>query len=167
MPADSRLDILPSGVRIVRLGARDDVWLREYDKILRGAAQDFLTRSHQAGTPEGVIEELAMALTHPQRAVWLVVRADYRLLGFALAEIVQEFGAPPRVFVQAAYLWPNRTPRSVLPALTQAIRTWGVACGAASLDFQTRRTTGGAWARVGARPVAILYTMALAPQGDG
>lgn len=163
MTEPTRLAILPTGVRIVRLGIGDAAWLREYEKILRVAAKDFLTRAHQAGTPEGVLAELADALSALHRAVWFVLTPDYRFLGFALAEIVQEFGAPPRVFVQAAYLYPRRTPRSVLPALTEAIRAWGAACGAASLDFQTRRPSAGAWRRVGATPIATLYRV---PIGD-
>jgi len=160
---DTRLTVLPSGVRIVRLGVGDDEWVREYEKILTIAAQDFLTRAQQAGTPEGVIEELRDALAQAHRAVWFVLQADYRFLGFALAEIVWEFGAPPRVFVQAAYLYPRRTPRSVLAHLAQAIRAWGATLGAVSLDFQTRRPSAGAWRRVGALPVATLYRV---PIGD-
>jgi hypothetical protein len=161
--APSRFDILPSGIRLVRLGPDDEVWVREYEKILSVSAQDFLARAGQAGTPEGVVAEVRDALTQESRAVWFVLQPDYRFLGFALAEIVREFGAPPRVFVQATYLYPRRTPRSVLPALTQAIRAWGAACGAASLDFQTRRPSAGAWQRVGARPIATLYRV---PIGD-
>jgi hypothetical protein len=163
MAADPRLTVLPSGIRLVRLGVGDAAWVQEYEKILHAAAQDFLRRAQQAGTPEGVLDELRRALTQESRAVWFVLQPDYRFLGFALAEIVQEFGAPPRVFVQAAYLYPRRTPRSVLSALAQAIRAWGATWGASALDFQTRRPSAGAWRRVGAQPVATLYRV---PIGD-
>lgn len=161
-----RLDILPTGVRLVRLEAGDEGWLREFEKILLVAAKDFLARAHQAGTPEGVVAELHAALWSPARAVWFVLTPEYRLLGFALAEIVQEFAAPPRVFVQAAYLYPRRTPRSVLPALTRAIVAWGAQAGATTVDFQTQRPSAGAWRRVGAQPLATLYRIPIGPQGD-
>ena len=43
------------------------------EALLRHLAKDFLKRSGVAGTPEGVLEELAQSLAHPQRAVWLVL----------------------------------------------------------------------------------------------
>lgn len=166
-PIDSRLHVLPNGVRLVELGPLERGWLVEFDQILRLAAADFLKRAHQAGTPDGVLDDLAAALTQPHRAVWLVLSAEYRFLGFALVELVQEFGAPPKVFVQAAYLWPRRPSRAVLPALTAAIQAWGVARGATALVFQTRRETARAWRRVGAQPVAALYTIPIPTDAGG
>jgi hypothetical protein len=164
-PEAERFQILPSGARIVRLGLGEDGWLREYQKILRISAQDFLSRAHQAGTPDGVLDALDAALGRRDQAVWLVLQGDYRLLGFALAEVRQDFDAPPHVFVIAAYLYPRRTPRSVLVALVDAIRAWGGARGATAIDFQTRRPRK-AWGRVGARPLATLYTVPIAVKGD-
>jgi hypothetical protein len=157
--AVDRFQILPSGVRIARLAEGDDAWIVEYEKILKIAAQDFLRRAHQTGTVEGVLEDLSRALAQAHQAVWFVLRQDYRLLGFALAELVREFGAPPRAYVQAAYLYPRLTPRSVLPALTRAIIAWAAAQGATTLGFQTRRQADRAWQRVGATRAATVYTM--------
>jgi hypothetical protein len=159
--AADRFRILESGVRIARLGTGDGGWLVEYDKILRIAAQDFLRRAHQPGTVDGVLDELARALAEPHKAVWFILQRDYRLLGFALAEIAQDFGSTPRAFVQAAYLYPRTTPRSVLPALTQAIRAWAATQGATTLGFQTRRPADRAWQRVGATRAATVYTMSI------
>ena len=168
VPVDAaeRFRILPSGVKIARLGSGDQGWLVEFRQILEIAAADFLKRAHQAGTVAGVIDDLDRALEHPHQAVWVVVDPAFRLRGFALAEIrAGEFGGPPRAFVQAAYLYPKRTPRSVLPALTQAILAWAGTHGATELGFQTRRSAARAWQRVGATAVATLYTMPVPQTG--
>jgi len=161
-----RFRILPSGIRIARLGSGDQGWLIEFRQILAIAAADFLRRAHQAGTPEGLIEDLSRALESPHRAVWVIVDPAFRLRGFALAEILGgEFGLPPRAFVSAAYLYPRRTPRSVFPALVEAIRAWAATHGATTLGFQTRRSVARAWRRVGAFPTATVYTMPIAATG--
>jgi hypothetical protein len=79
--------VLPSGVRLVRLGPGDGAWLIEYEKILRVAAQDFLRRARLPGVPEGVLDGLWTALDDPQQAVWLVLDPAYRLLGFAWVKV--------------------------------------------------------------------------------
>jgi GNAT superfamily N-acetyltransferase len=164
--AADRFQILPSGIKIARLGAGDQGWLVEFRQILEIAAADFLRRAHQAGTPTGVIDDLAHALEQPHQAVWVVVDPAFRLRGFALAEIrTGEFGCAPRAFVPAAYLYPRRTPRAVFPALVQAILAWAAPYGATSLDFQTRRPAARAWRRVGATPAATLYTVPIPQTG--
>jgi hypothetical protein len=155
-----RLQILSSGVRIVRLGPMDHGWLAEYRSILFHSAQDFVRRAHLPGTPEAVLEELAMSLTNPSRAVWLVLRPDYGLLGFALAEVSSSFGAPPAVIAMAVYLFPRRhTPKTIFPALVEAILVWGQSHGATIGYFQTRRTESKAWQRIHATPVATIYAV--------
>ena len=160
----SRLTVLPTGVRIIRLGQGDGGWLRELEAILRISAKDFLQRSGVAGTPEAVLEELAWSLAHPHRAVWLVLTAEYRLLGFALAELRSSFGAPPEVFSVGTYLYPRRTPRDVFPAVVRAMLDWGRGYGATRGTFQTKRTESRAWARVGAKPVATLFEIQMAEE---
>jgi hypothetical protein len=165
-PADARLHILPSGVRIVRLGASDHGWVQEYHRILLRSAEDFLRRSQLAGTPEGVLLELNAALEMPWRAVWLVLRSDYRLIGFALAEVRASFGEAPEVFAVGMYLYPRRVPREVFPALVHAMLSWGRSQGATRGTFQTQRTETRAWRRIGARPRATLYEVPLMTEGD-
>jgi hypothetical protein len=163
-PADARLQILPSGVRIVRLGPRDHGWLAEYRGLLALSARDFVRRAHLPGTPEAVLEELARSLTDPSRAVWLVLRPDYGLLGFALAEVSSSFGAPPAVVAMAVYLFPRRrTPRTLFPALVETILMWGQRRGATIGYFQTRRTESKAWQRIHATPVATIYAVPMPP----
>jgi GNAT superfamily N-acetyltransferase len=164
--ANSRLQILPSGVRLVRLGANDHGWLQEYRPILLRSAEDFLRRSQLAGTPEGVLGELDAALEVPWRAVWLVLHPDYRLIGFALAEMRASFGEAPEVFAVGMYLYPRRVPRAVFPALVQAMLGWGRSHGATRGTFQTQRTETRAWRRIGARPRATLYEIPLMTEGD-
>ena len=93
---DSRMQVLPSDIRIVRLGPGYDGWLQEYADMLRHQAEDFLRRAGMTGDPEGVVTELALSLDSPWRAVWLVLRPNYRLIGFAVAELRASFGQAPR-----------------------------------------------------------------------
>jgi hypothetical protein len=165
MASPSRVHMLDSGVRLVRLGARDHGWLQEYHPILFRSAEDFLRRSQLAGTPEGVLLELNAALEVPWRAVWFVLRPDYRLIGFALAEVRASFGEAPEVFAVGMYLYPRRVPREVFPALVQAMLGWGRAQGATRGTFATHRTEARAWTRIGARPVATLYEIPMAAEG--
>jgi hypothetical protein len=162
----SRLTVLASGVRVVRLESGDQGWLTEFEPILRISAKDFLKRSGAAGTPEGVLEELAQSLWHPHRAIWLVLTAEYRLLGFALAELRASFGAPPELFTIVAYLYPKRTPREVFPALVKAMLAWGRERGATRGTFQTQRMKPGAWARIGAKPIATVFAIPIAEEAD-
>ena len=162
-----RVQVLPSGVRFIRLEPGDEGWLVEYERILRLAAEDFLRRAHVPGTVDGVLQELAASLEHPARAVWLVLWPDYRCLGFACAEVAAQFGGPRTVTAIATYLHPTkRTPRAVFPALVAAMLAWGASLGATMGQFWTRRTEARAWARVGAHPVATIYTVPIAaPEG--
>jgi hypothetical protein len=115
----------PSGERLVRLGPGDLGWLVEFRQILLRSATDFLRRAKMAGTPEGMLEELAGSLAQPQRAVWLVPRPDYRLLGFAIAEVSASFGGPLAGVGVATYLYPRRRiVRKIFPALVHAMATW-------------------------------------------
>jgi GNAT superfamily N-acetyltransferase len=166
MASPSRVHMLDSGVRVVRLGARDHGWLQEYRPILLRSAEDFLRRSQLAGTPEGVLLELHAALEVPWRAVWFVLRPDYRLIGFALAEVRASFGEAPEVFAVGMYLYPRRVPREVFPALVQAMLGWGRSHGATRGTFATHRTKARAWMRIGARPVATLYEVPMAAEGS-
>jgi GNAT superfamily N-acetyltransferase len=166
MAAPSRVQMLESGVRLVRLGASDHGWLQEYRPILLRSAEDFLRRSRLAGTPEGVLGELHAALEVPWRAVWLVLHPDYRLIGFALAEMRASFGEAPEVFAVGMYLYPRRVPREVFSALVQAILGWGRSHGATRGTFATHRTEVRAWRRIGARPVATLYEVPMVVEGS-
>ena len=105
-PVTSRFQVLPSGVRLVRLGAGEHGWLKEYRQILLAGADDFLRRSQLAGTPEGVLMELSVSLESPWRAVWLVLRSDFRLIGWAIAEVRAGFGQAPEVFAVGVYSVP-------------------------------------------------------------
>jgi hypothetical protein len=157
MQTDSRMQVLPSEIRIVRLGPGHDGWLREYGDTLRHQAKDFLRRAGMTGDPEGVVTELALSLDSPWRAVWLVLRPNYRLIGFAVAELRASFGQAPEVFAIGMYLYPKRVPREVFPALVSAILGWGRSKGATRGTFATQRTESRAWARIGAKPHATLY----------
>jgi hypothetical protein len=157
---DSRLQVLPSGVRIIRLGATHGGWLREYDKVLRVAAADFLRRGHVPGTAEGVVQELAAALAVPQQAVFFVLRQDFAFLGFALAELSSIFGGPLTAVAVATYLRPGKTPRPVFRALIAAMQAWAAQHGATIGYFHTRRLAEArAWTRIGARPIATIYAV--------
>jgi hypothetical protein len=162
-----RVQVLPSGVRFVRLEPGDEGWLVEYEQTLRLAAEDFLKRAHLPGTVDGVLQELAASLAHPARAVWLVLWQDYRCIGFAIAEVSAQFGGPRTVLAVATYLrtkW--RAPRAVFPALVAVMLAWGASLGATVGQFWTRRTEARAWARVGAQPTATIYTVPIAaPEG--
>jgi hypothetical protein len=160
-----RFQVLPSGIRIVRLGPTDHGWLAEYRAILDRSVQDFLRRAHVPGTPAAVLEELAGSLAIPTRAVWLVLRPDYGLLGFALAELRALFGAPPEVFCLAAYLYPRRPARGIFPGLVRVMLEWGRGHGATTGTFQTSRVKPRAWARVGAQPTATIYTVPMPSDG--
>jgi hypothetical protein len=161
---DARFHVLPSGVRIVRLGAPHGGWLREYDKVLRVAAADFLRRGHVPGTAEGVVQELAAALASPRQAVFLVLRHDFALLGFALAELSSIFGGPRTAVAVATYLRPGKTPRAVFRALIDAMIAWAAQQGATIGYFHTRRLADArAWTRIGARPIATIYAVPIPP----
>jgi hypothetical protein len=158
--APERYQVLACGVRIVRLGAEQAGWLREYDKVLRVAAADFLRRGHVPGTPEGVVQELTAALASPQQAVFLVLRHDFVLLGFALVECSTIFGGPVTGVAVATYLRPGKTPRPVFRALIDAMRAWVAQQGGTLGYFHTRRTAEArAWTRIGARPIATIYAI--------
>jgi hypothetical protein len=163
--ADSRMQVLPSEIRIVRLGPGHDRWLHEYADTLRHQAEDFLKRSGLAGNPDGVLTEFLLSLDSPWRAVWLVVRPNYRLIGWAVAEVRASFGQAPEVFAIGMYLYPKRVPREVFPALVQAMLGWGRSHGATRGTFQTSRIEARAWARVGAQPTATIYTVAMPSDG--
>jgi GNAT superfamily N-acetyltransferase len=163
--ADSRLQVLPSEIRIVRLGPGHEGWLKEYADTLRHQAEDFLKRSGLAGNPDGVLTELVLSLDSPWRAVWLVLRPNYRLIGFAVAELRASFGQAPEVFAIGMYLYPKRVPREVFPALVRAILGWGRSNGATRGTFATQRTESRAWARIGARPVAQIYEVSITGEG--
>jgi hypothetical protein len=154
-----RIRILPSGTRLIRLTAADGLgWLREYRRILRVASTEFLKRSGLPGDPERVLEELADLLTHGG-AVWLVVDADYRLLGFSAARL------RPAAWKQAliaeipcCYLYPKKTPRGVFQALVRAMIEWSKEQRADSILFTTRRIEDAAWQRItGAKKIAAVY----------
>lgn len=162
--ADSRITVLSSGVRVVRLQAGDQGWIQEFEPILRIAAKDFLQRSGAEGTPEGVLAEVAQSLWSPHRAVWLALTDEYRLLGFALAELRSSFGAPPELFTIVTYLYPRRTPRDVFPTLVKAMLDWGRSHGATRGTFQTQRQKPGAWARIGAKPIATVFAIPIAEE---
>jgi hypothetical protein len=158
-----RVQTLVQGVRLVRLGPGEQGWIQEFEQILRIAAEDFLRRSDTPGTPDGVLQELAASLDVPTRAVWLALTAEYRLLGFALAECMQFCGGPIEVVALAVYLYPRRCPRAVFPALVRAILDWGASLGAEHGVFRTRRQRAFAWGKLGATPEAIWYRMPIAP----
>ena len=165
-PADSRMQVLPSEIRIVRLGPGHDGWLHEYGDTLRHQAEDFLRRAGITGDPEGVVTELALSLDSPWRAVWLVLRPNYRLIGFAVAELRASFGQALEVFAIGMYLYPKRVPREVFPALVGAILGWGRSKGATRGTFATKRTESRAWQRIGARPTGqIIYEIPMMVEG--
>jgi GNAT superfamily N-acetyltransferase len=163
--ADSRMQMLPSEIRIVRLGPGHDGWLHEYAETLRHQATDFLQRAGIPGDPDGVLSELVLSLDSPWRAVWLVLRPNYRLIGWAVAELRASFGQAPEVFAIAMYVYPKRVPREVFPALVSAILGWGRTHGASRGTFATTRTESRAWARIGAHPAATLYEIPMPEEG--
>jgi hypothetical protein len=149
-------------VRIVRLDVAHGGWLLEYEKVLRVAAADFLRRGHVPGTAEGVVQELAAALASPHQAVFLVLRHDFALLGFALAELSSIFGGPLTGVAVATYLRPGKTPRAVFRALIDAMQAWAAQQGATMGYFHTRRLAEArAWTRIGARPIATIYAVTI------
>ena len=164
-PVTARFQVLPSGVRLVRLGSGEHGWLTEYRQILLAGAEDFLRRSQLTGTPEGVLMELSVSLESPWRAVWLVLRPDFRLIGWAIAEVRAGFGQAPEVFAVGVYLFPRRVPREVFPALVGAILGWGRIHGATRGTFATQRTESRAWKRIGARPAATFYEIPIEEGG--
>ncbi|HJY45345.1 MAG TPA: hypothetical protein VJ301_12045 [Propionibacteriaceae bacterium] len=164
---ESRLVILPDGVRIVRLETGDTGWLREYHAILRVAAQDFLRRARLSGTGDIVCAELA-ELLEAGGAVWLVLDAQYRLLGFSAIRLGRAaFDRTLVAEVAACYLYPKRTPREVFPRLWAEMGRWAQQQGATTAAFQTRRLTNKAWTRQGARRVGAVYEVDLKGETDG
>ena len=154
---EAQLEILPSGVRVIRLGEGDGFWLEEYQKILLVAAKDFLARSRLPGTPEGVLTRLAIAVYEPNQAVWLVLDAEYRLIGFAWVVLSSPFGGPPIASAPAVYLYPRKRVGAIFPVLVRRRVEWSKMNGAAHCYFETRRDRPRAWARIGARPAAAIY----------
>jgi hypothetical protein len=155
------LEVLPSGVRIVRLGPGNDWWLDEYQRILHIAAEDFLRRARLPGTPEGVLERLRMAVYEPMQSVWMVLDPSYRLIGFALVTIQSPFGGPPVASAPVVYLYPRKRVREVFPTLVERMVAWSRAHGAAHCYFETRRDRPRAWARIAARPVSVIYEVSM------
>lgn len=154
---DTRLDILPSGIRIVRLGTGDGFWLEEYRRILLVAAKDFLSRSRIPGTPEGVLLRLSAAVALPTQAVWLVLDPAYRMIGFAWVTLSSIFGGPIVASAPAVYLYPRKRTYGAFPELVKRMVEWSVANGAAHCFFETKRDRPRAWARIGAKPAAVIY----------
>jgi hypothetical protein len=161
---DARIQILESGVRIVRLEAGDLAWIREYEPILRVAAKDFLTRGGMPGEAARVVTELQDILTHGG-AVWLIVDNQYRLLGFAAARLrTAAWSAGLIAEIPCCYMYPRKTPKIARPALLRAIIAWAREGHAAHLCWTTRRFADAAWRRIsGARRIAAIYELSLEP----
>jgi hypothetical protein len=155
--ADSRLAILPSGVRIVRLGPGDEGWLEEYQRILLIAAGDFLVRSGTLGTPEGVVARLRLGVGDPSQAVWLVLDPSYRLIGFSLLALSCPFGGPLVSGTLAVYLYPRKRHARVFPELVRRMVAWSREQGAEHCYFDSRRHRPRAWRRIGARAISTNY----------
>jgi GNAT superfamily N-acetyltransferase len=163
-----RIRILSSGARLIRLTAADGLgWLREYQRILRVASTEFLKRSGLPGEPGRVMDELADLLTQGG-AVWLVVDADYRLLGFSAARLrPAAWTAALIAEIPCCYLYPKKTPRGVFRALVRAMIEWAKEQRAESILFTTRRIEDAAWQRItGAKRIAAVYEYPLDRERD-
>jgi GNAT superfamily N-acetyltransferase len=154
---DARLEVLPSGVRIIRLGPGEAFWLEEYQRILLVAAEDFLKRARIPGTPAGVLTRLTRAVHEPYQAVWLVLDPAYRLIGFAWVILSSPFAGPPVAVAPAVYLYPRKRSRGVFPVLVSRMIAWSAAQGAVRYSFETSRDRPRAWARIGFRPASVIY----------
>jgi hypothetical protein len=161
--ADPRYQVLDSGVRIVRLGPGDAGWLREYQAILRSAARDFFKRAHLEGEPDVLLAELEEILSLGG-AVWLVVDAQYRLLGFAAGRLHRAAWTERRVAESpCCYLYARKTPKGVFRVLWTAMRQWATEAGATELAYTSRRPMRGLERITGATWVASVYTVPLNP----
>jgi GNAT superfamily N-acetyltransferase len=164
--ADSRYQVLESGVRLVRLehGPAGLGWLREYRPILRAAAADFLKRGKLEGDRDVVVDELAEILS-VGGSVWLVVDAEYRLLGFGAMRLRRAAWARHLVAdVPCLYLYPKRTPRCVFRVLIAAMIAWARTEGAEEIFFTSRRGLRGLEAITGATSIGCVYAFPI-PKG--
>lgn len=156
---DSRLTVLPTGMRVIRLAPGEQSWLSEYGTILRMAVEDFLKRGRGLGTVDGLLQHMADTIDSPWHAVWLVVDPEYRLVGFALAKLTWVFGAGPFATVDALYLYPKKSTRGLYAQMIEILQEWASANGAIDAFCETRRDRPRAWKKIGARPFSVVYQL--------
>jgi hypothetical protein len=160
MSATVEIPAPPHALKVIRLRpGYGPAWLREYGKNLRWSAEDFLRRSRLPGTAAGILALLDEATAAERAAVWLVLTADYRLRGWAVAVRSEPLGGPPVVEVVAMHLYPRpKVPRGTFQDLVATIRAWAAEVGVEAIEFQSRRARPAVWARqVGAEPCGTLY----------
>jgi GNAT superfamily N-acetyltransferase len=157
--SDSRLTVLPTGMRVIRLAPGEQSWLVEYETILRMAIRDFLKRGKGLGTVEGLLQHMADAIDNTWHGVWLVVDPEYRLVGFACAKLTWVFGAGPFATVDALYLYPKKASRGLYAQMITVLQEWAAASGAVDAFCETRRDRPRAWKKIGAKPFSVVYQL--------